>query len=80
MSHQLAVFAGHWCGASRDIKYLIFHLTSQNQMIEGSITLSVGTLHGMSPPCQVCWSSYCGHRSVFTLTHCQARQCDKKVR
>ena len=62
VSHHLAVFGGQWSGASRDIKYLIFYMTSQKQMIEGSITLQVGALYGMSPPCQVCWPSYrsCG--------------------
>ena len=30
-SHHLPMFGEHWSSASGDIKYLIFHVTSQNQ-------------------------------------------------
>ena len=49
---------GHWSNASGGIKNLIFHVTSQNYMIEGSCNVMsgrVGTPPGMSPPCQVWW-------------------------
>ena len=35
-SHHLATFGDHWSSASGNIKYLIFHVTSQNHLIEGS--------------------------------------------
>ena len=36
VSDHLAMFGDHWFSASGNIKYLIFHLTSQNDLIEGS--------------------------------------------
>ena len=36
VSHHLAMFGDHWSSASGNIKYLIFHLTSKNHLIEGS--------------------------------------------
>ena len=36
LSHQLVIFRGHWSIASGDIKYLIYNVTSQNYVIEGS--------------------------------------------
>ena len=36
VSHHLAMFCDHWSSASGNIKYLIFHVTSQNHLIEGS--------------------------------------------
>ena len=36
VSHHLAMFGDHWSSASGNIKYLIFHVTSQNHLIEGS--------------------------------------------
>ena len=36
LSHHLAMFRDHWSSASGNIKYLIFHVTSQNHLIEGS--------------------------------------------
>ena len=29
-----SMFGGHWSSASRDIKYLVCHITSQNNVIE----------------------------------------------
>ena len=34
LSHHFAMFGGHWSIASRDIKHLIYQLTSQNYVIE----------------------------------------------
>ena len=31
---QPSMFGGHWSNASRDIKYLLRHITSQNNVIE----------------------------------------------
>ena len=42
-SHHLAMFGGHWFGASGDIKYLIFYVTSQKYVIEGSSNVMSGS-------------------------------------
>ena len=36
VSHHLAMFGNHGSSASGNIKYLIFHVNSQNHLIEGS--------------------------------------------
>ena len=36
VSHHLAMFGDHWSNVSGNIKYLIFHVTSQNHLTEGS--------------------------------------------
>ena len=36
VSHHLAVFGDHWSSANGNIKYLMFHVISQNHLIEGS--------------------------------------------
>ena len=36
VSHHLAMFGDHWSSANGNIKYLIFHVTSQNRLIERS--------------------------------------------
>ena len=36
VSHHLAMFGDHWSSTSGNIKYLIFQVTSQNYLIEGS--------------------------------------------
>ena len=36
VSHRLAMFGDHWSSASGNIKCLIFHVTPQNHLIEGS--------------------------------------------
>ena len=36
VSHYLAMFCDHWFSASGNIRYLIFHVTSQNHLIERS--------------------------------------------
>ena len=36
VSHHLATFGDHWSSTSGNIKYIIFHVTSQNHLIEGS--------------------------------------------
>ena len=48
-------FGGHWSSWSGDIKYFICHVTSQNQVIEGSRDFFSRSSHCMSPPCQVWW-------------------------
>ena len=40
---QLAMFGSHWSDASGDIKYLICHMTTQNQLIEGSSNFMSGS-------------------------------------
>ena len=35
-SHHLAIFGGDWGNVSGDIKYLIYHVASQNNVIKGS--------------------------------------------
>ena len=58
VSHHLDVFGGHWFSVSGDTKYLIYHVTLQNQVmkqdhvIKGEVT-TIGALQGKSPPCQV---------------------------
>ena len=37
VSFHLAMFGGHCSSASGNIKYFICHVTSQNDVIEGSI-------------------------------------------
>ena len=34
VNHHLAIFGDDWSSTSEDIKYLISHVTSQNQVIE----------------------------------------------
>ena len=41
-SHHLARFGGHWSSASGNIKKFIFHMTSQNSVIEGSCNFMSG--------------------------------------
>ena len=36
VSHHLAMFGDHWSSTSENIKYIIFDVTSQNHLIEGS--------------------------------------------
>ena len=36
VSHQLAMFSGHWSSKSGQVKYLIYHVTSKNNVIEES--------------------------------------------
>ena len=36
VSHHLPIFGHHWSSASGNTKYLIFYVTSQNHLIEGS--------------------------------------------
>ena len=43
VSYQLALFGGHCSNVSGDIRYLIYHLTSQDHLIE-SVILWVGAL------------------------------------
>ena len=40
--HHFPMFDGHWSIASRDIKYLICHMTSQNHVILGSSNFMSG--------------------------------------
>ena len=35
-NHHLAIFGGHWSDASGDVKCLIFHVTSESHVTEGS--------------------------------------------
>ena len=37
VSHYLAMFGGDWSRVSRDMKYLICRMTSQNQVIDWSV-------------------------------------------
>ena len=41
--HYLHMFGGHWSNASEEMKYLICHMTSENHVIEGSISFMSGT-------------------------------------
>ena len=43
VSHLLAMFGDHWSSASGNIKYLVFHATSQNHLIEGSCKFMIET-------------------------------------
>ena len=43
VSHLLAMFGDHWSSASGNIKYLVFHVTSQNHLIEGSCKFMIET-------------------------------------
>ena len=42
-SHHLAMFGVHWSSASRDIKHLICHMTSQKLLIEESSNFMSGS-------------------------------------
>ena len=42
-SHYIPMFGGHWANTSGDRKYLICHVTSQNQVIEGSSNFLSGS-------------------------------------
>ena len=41
--HHLTMFGGHWSSASGDMKYLKFHITSPNDVIEGSSNFMSGS-------------------------------------
>ena len=43
MSHHLAMFGEHCSNASGNIKYLTFHVTLQNHVIEGSTNFMSGS-------------------------------------
>ena len=43
VSHQLAMFGGQWSIANRDVKYLIYHVTSQKYVTEGSSNFMAGS-------------------------------------
>ena len=43
MSHNLAMFGGHWSSASGDIEYLKCHVILQNDVIEGSSNFMSGS-------------------------------------
>ena len=43
VSHHLAMFGGHWSIAIGYVKYLIFHVTSQKYVIEGSSNFMCGS-------------------------------------
>ena len=43
MSHHFNMFGGYWCSASEDMKYLIYHVTSQNHVIKGSSNFLSGS-------------------------------------
>ena len=55
-SHHLAMPDSCWSSASGYIKYLIYHVTSQNCIQNQGSSLWVGALHGMPPPPKV-WCS-----------------------
>ena len=42
MNHYLAILGCHWPNASRDIIYLICHVTSENHVIKGSNNVMSG--------------------------------------
>ena len=52
---HLAMFGVYWSSASEDIISLIFHVTSQDHVIEGSCD-HVEAPYFISPPSQVCGS------------------------
>ena len=43
LSHHLAQLGAHWSSVSRDIKYLLCHVTLQNHVIEGSFNFMSGS-------------------------------------
>ena len=43
ISQHLAMFAGHWSGASGNMKYLICHATSLTHVIEGLCNFMSGS-------------------------------------
>ena len=45
VSHHLAMFGSHWSVAIGDIMYLIFHVTSQNHVIQRSSSFMISLLH-----------------------------------
>ena len=56
------MFSGHWSSASKDKKYLAYHVTLQNHMIKGSSNfMRGGALQGISP----LWR-FSGHRYYIT--------------
>ena len=42
-SQHIVMFCGHWPSTNGDIKYVISHVTSQNNVIEGSSSLMIGS-------------------------------------
>ena len=47
VSHHFNMFGVHWSGATGDKKYLICHVISQDQVIEGSPKLLVVCHHSV---------------------------------
>ena len=52
MSHQLALFGGHWSSVSEDINHLIYHVISQNHETDGSSDVLSGSFswHAITLP------------------------------
>ena len=68
VSHNLAMFGGHWCSANRDIKYSICPMLSQNHMTEGSCDFMSGSSHSLGG------HNYCSRIDmVFILSRDLAR-------
>ena len=72
-SYHLPIFGGHWSNASGDRQYLIYNVTSQIHVIEGSSSF----LSGSSSFFMVCHEfakfgdhRYCGNRDImFLVSH-----------
>ena len=79
MSHSKSPhchIGGHWLCGSGDMKYLIFHVTSQNHVIEGSCSfMSRNSYHPVKCGCHKC----CDSIYFFTLLHDLTRPHDEWV-
>ena len=75
VSHLPAVFGGHWSNTSEDIAYLIYHVTPQDHMIEGSRNFMSGTalLHVTTLPSLVVIGILVVEYNVFNLSFDLAR-------
>ena len=64
--HHLTVFCGHWSLANRKIKYLICHVTPQNNLIERSSNFeSLNSLCTWYQLAKFGGHRYCGSGDTF---------------
>ena len=68
-SHPISMFSGHWSSTNGDIKYLICHVTSHNNVIEKSCNFLSGNCswYVTTLPILVVIGIYCGSKDIIFL-------------
>ena len=68
---------------SRNIMFLIYHVTSSEHMLKGYVDLWVEVTHGKSPPCRVWWFLICKCKwryVIFNLSRDLIKLLDWRIR